>query len=264
MTTLKQRYSKTLLAVGAALGLVAAGAAEARDFKTYGWSTLEAGKWEAVYWTDYVASSDNSMEYFGKEVDREGLWKHTLEVEYGLTDRLMMGIYADFEQPDGESFKYIQTRVIAARYRFGDYKPDAFNTALYVEYYLPDPGYLGESKEALEMRVILERKFDDWKLKLNPKFEKVMSGPDVEEGLEFEYGASLYREIGHEMKAGLEAYGSLGEIVNTKSLDAQKHYLVPAMTFEFGEHLEWNVGAAFGLTDASDKVVVKSILEWKF
>ncbi|WJW75847.1 hypothetical protein QVG61_01800 [Thiohalobacter sp. IOR34] len=258
---MKKFFATGLAGLALTAGL---GSAEAGSFKTYGYGTLAAGQWEAVYWTDYVASSDRQMAYFGKTVDREGLWGHTFELEYGVTDRLTVAAYADFEQPDGEAFKHVQTRIVAARYRFGDYRPDAFNSAIYLEYYLPKESYLGKSKEKIELRLIFERSFDDWTLKLNPKFEKVVSGPDNDEGLEFEYAASLYREVGDDVEAGLELYGSIGEIANPRSWEDQRHYIVPAVTFEFGKHLEWNLGSAFGVTNGSDDVVIKSILEWKF
>ena len=90
-----------------------------------------------------------------------------------------------------------------------------------------------------------------------------MSGPDTDEGLEFEYGASLYRRLNPRIKLGLEIYGGLGKLVDFKPRDEQKHYLVPALKYKFSKHLDWNVGVAFGLTDASDDRVLKSILEWE-
>ncbi len=240
------------------------GLAQARHFKVYGYNTPEAGEMELVYWTDYVAKSDTTMNYFGKTgVKREGLQSHTVEMEYGLTDRFTIAAYADFEKPSGEDFKYIQTRMVAARYRFGEAGERYFDTALYLEYYLPDPDYQGKAKEKIEARLILERKFNDKTLRINPKLEKVTSGPDVEEGLEFEYGASLYGPWTPQLQWGLELYGSLGELANMKSRDQQKHYIVPALTYKFSKHLKLNVGAAVGLTDASDDLVFKSLLEWE-
>lgn len=238
--------------------------AQARHFKVYGYKTPEAGEVELVYWADYVAKSDTTMDYFGKTgVKREGLMSHTLEIEYGLTDRFTIAAYADFEKPPGEDFKYIQTRVVAARYRFGEAGERYFDTALYVEYYLPDPDYQGIAKEKIEARLMLEKKINDKTLRINPKLEKVTSGPEVEEGLEFEYGASLYGPWTARLKWGLELYGSLGELVNIKSRDKQKHYIVPALTYKFTKQLKLNVGTAVGLTDASDDLVFKSILEWE-
>lgn len=244
-------------------GMLAAPAVHARHFKVYGYNTLKAGEFELVYWTDYVADSDNKMNFFGKTgVERDGLLGHTFEVEYGVTDRLTIAAYLDFEQPSGENLEYIQTRVVAAHYRFGEKGARYFNPAIYVEYYLPDPDYQGSAKEKIEVRFILERDYKNVTLRLNPKLEKVLSGPDVNEGLEFEYGASLYRRRGR-IRPGLEVYGSMGELTNFKSSDKQKHYLVPAVKFKLGKRMSWNLGIAFGLTDASDNTVIKSIIEWE-
>lgn len=238
-----------------------AATAEARHFKVYGYQGPDAGETELVYWTDYVAASDHPMAFFGETVDREGLWAHTFEIEYGVTDRWAIAAYADFEQPSGEDFEYIQWRAVLSRYRFFERGERFFDTAIYVEYYFRDPGYTGEAQEKIEVRLILEKQLGPSVLRLNPKVEKVWSGPDVEEGLEFEYGASLYTNMTPQLKPGIELYGSLGELVNVKSSDEQQHYVVPAMSWQLLPHVNWNLGVAFGLTDASDDVVVKSIIE---
>ena len=233
----------------------------ARHFKVYGAETLAAGETELVYWADYVGRSDNSMSYFGATVGREGLWAHTVEVEYGATDRLTLSGYLDAEQPRGEKFKYIQSRG-GGRYRLGGEGRDDFAKTLYLEYYLPDPKYQG-AQETMEARLLFERQLDRSTLRINPKIEKKISGPDVNEGLEFEYAASLYRPLRADVDLGLEIYGAIGELVNTKPLDQQEHYLVPALNIKLRDGLSWNIGVAVGLTQASDDMVVKSILEWE-
>lgn len=239
--------------------------AEARHFKVYGYKTPDKGEVEIVYWTDYVIKSDATMDYFEKsDVGREGLWGHTFEVEYGITDHWTVAGYIDFEQPKDEDFKYIQSRAVAARYRFFEKGERFFDPAIYVEYYLPDPNYGGEAKEKIEARIILEKDLGSTILTLNPKLEKVLSGPEVEEGLELDYGASLYYKMNPKLKPGLEIYGSMGEMVKFKSQDEQKHYIVPAVKWGIADHVSWNLGLAFGLTDASDDTVAKSIIEVEF
>ncbi len=236
-------------------------AAEARHFKVYGYQGPDAGEVELVYWTDYVAASDLQMPFFGKSVDREGLWEHTFEVEYGVTDRWTIAGYADFEQPSGKDLEYIQWRAVLSRYRFFERGERFFDTAIYLEYYFRDPDYVGEPQEKIEARLILEKRVGAAVLRLNPKVEKAWSGPNVEEGLEFEYGASLYVGLTPQVKPGIEAYGSMGELVNLKSPRDQQHYIVPAVNWRILPNINWNIGVAFGLTDASDDVVVKSIIE---
>jgi hypothetical protein len=235
--------------------------ADARHFKVYGAATLDTGEMELVYWADYIAQSSKAMEFFGETVDREKLWTHSLEVEYGAMDRATIAMHVDLEQPAGKDLEYIQTR-IEGRYRLSEPDARAFDSTLYLEYYLPDPRYQG-AKEAIEARLIFERDIGATNLRINPKIEKKISGPDVEEGIEFEYGLSLYRPFTVGAKMGLEFYGAIGELVNTKPIDQQQHYIVPAFTFDLIDHLSWNVGVAIGITKASDDTTIKSILEWE-
>lgn len=61
----------------------------------------------------------------------------------------------------------------------------------------------------------------------------------------------------------VEFYGAVGELFDAEPFEEQEHYIVPALALRVGEHLKWNVGAAFGLTRAADDLVLKSILEWE-
>jgi hypothetical protein len=238
-----------------------ASTAEARHLKVYGYQGPDAGEVELVYWTDYVAASEGKMPFFGKTVDREGLLAHTFEIEYGVTDRWTISGYADFEQPSGESLEFVQWRAVFARYRFFEKGQRFFDTAIYLEYYFPSARWRGASDEKIEARLILEKQLGATVFRLNPKLEKTVSGPDVEEGLEFEYAASLYTSLSPQLWPGIELYGSTGEVANLKSRNVQEHYLVPAITWKLLPNIEWNLGVAFGLTHASDDLIIKSIIE---
>ncbi len=235
--------------------------AEASHFKVYGYQGPDEGEVELVYWTDYIASSDLQMPFFGKTVDRQGLFTHTLELEYGVTDRWTIAGYADFEQPSGEGLKFVQWRGVFARYRFFERGARFFDTAIYLEYYVPRAEWQGAAGEKLEARLILEKQLGPVVLRLNPKLEKMLSGPDVGEGLEFEYAASLYTGLAPTLRPGIEFYGGMGEVANFKSRALQEHYIVPAITWQLLPNVAWNLGVAFGLTRASDDLVVKSIVE---
>lgn len=238
--------------------------ATAGHFKVYGYTTPEQGEMELAYWTDYTIQSDAAMDFFGSTgIPSEKGWRHTLELEYGMTDRWTVSGYIDFDQPSGEPLKYVGSRAVVTRYRFLERGARFFDGAVYLEYYLPSPDVLGFAKERLEARIILERQMDSVTVTLNPKLEKVLSGPDVEEGLEFEYGAGVYVDRFSSIRPGIEFFGSLGELVNFKSRDQQAHYVVPMVKWGLSEHLAWNIGLAFGLTKTSDDLVVKSILEWE-
>lgn len=242
-------------------GLLLSPKSKAQLYKVYGYDTAEQGEVEAVLWNSYVAQSDGTHAFFGDTVDREGLWAHTLEMEVGLTDRLMIAGYLDLLDPAGESPSFTRSRAVFLRYRFAESGEFFFDPAVYAEYYVPRSSY--RSTETLELRLILERRLGVFDLRLNPIFEKATSGEEIEEGVEFEYAAGIYFGGFDAVQPGLEFHGEAGEFSGFEPTAEQTHYLFPTLDAELGK-LEWHLGAGVGLTDASDDVTIKSILSYEF
>jgi hypothetical protein len=241
---------------------------QARDFKVYGYATPKQGETELVYWVDYFARPNKSYDYFGKTVDKEGLWRHTFEIEYGVTDRWTLSYYADFEQPSSEDFKYVQSRGVFLRYRLFEAGQRFWDPAIYLEYYLPDHGY--SENERLEARIILEKNTGPFQIRLNPILVKNLGGTDrtgeslADEGMEFEYAMGFYFKGLTDLKPGVEFYGEMGEIGDLKRLDDQEHFVFPTIVLELPVNLEFETGVGFGLTAESDDLVIKGILSYGY
>jgi hypothetical protein len=233
--------------------------AQARDFKVYGYKTPDQGEVELVYWWDYFVQSDMSYEYFGKVLKKEGLQRHSFEIEYGLTDHWTVSAYADFEKPEDGNFEYVQARAVVTRYRFFEAGERLMDSAVYVEYYLPYKKY--RENEKIETRVILEKNFGPLAVILNPILDKNLSGDDVEEGMEFEYAAGIYYQVTPWLKPGVEFYGEMGELSDLKPKDKQEHFIFPTAKVKLPHHMGLEVGYGFGLTNDSDDQVIKVILE---
>lgn len=235
---------------------------QAQFYKVYGYETLEQGEIEGVLWNSYIPKSDGAISYFGKPASRKGLWGHSLELEYGLTDQLTLAARADFMDPKGGSFKYIQARAILLHYRFGEPGEYFFNPAVLLEYSIPRSSY--SPTEELELRLILEREFgESITLRLNPIFKMATSGPESEEGAEFEYAAGIYYSQSHIIQPGLEIYGEIGELSRPEPFEQQGFALFPSLNLHLG-NFHWNLGVGFGITDESDDITVKSILSYGF
>lgn len=248
------------LLIGASLGL--AFPAQARDFKVYPYTTPSEGEVELAYWWDVIVQSDNRYDYFGKVLDKQGLQQHSLEIEYGMTDNWTVAAYADFEKPKEGDFKYVQARAVAARYRFFEQGERFLDGAIEIEYYLPYKKY--SDGEKIETRVILEKDLGQVSILLNPIFEKHVSGPDVDEGMEFEYATGLYYRATPRLTPGVEFYGKMGEFSNLKPKNQQEHYVFPSLRIKYGHRVALGVGYGFGLTQASDDQILKAILEFEF
>lgn len=236
----------------------------AQFYQVYGYQTLDANEKELVYWTSYIPSSDHSYSFFGDTVGRQGLFGHSLELEYGITNQFTVALYADFEQPRGESIRWIRTKAVALYYQLFEKNLLPLDIALYAEYKLPRRGY--KTSEEIELKVILEKDIKFHRLIFNPTFEKKISGEEVDEGVEFILNGAYTYTKSLVFQPRLEFYSKMGELYHMPAFGEQKNYLFPAFDLFFGKYgqFRWHAGVGFGLTDQADNLIIKSILSWEF
>lgn len=235
----------------------------AQFFKVYPYMTPEAGEKELVYWFSAVGS-DHQYSFFDKQVERNGLFAHSLEFEYGLSNKWTAGLYLDFEQPRGEKLRHIKTKALMFHGRFWEKGERPVDLGLYVEYILPRKGY--KNAEQIEIKWILEKDYGFHTFILNPTFEKNISGPDVDEGVEFALNGGWYLKKYDRIQPGIEFYSKMGELYDLKPCEQTKTYIFPAVDIIMGRHgrIIWHTGAGFGLTNPADNFVFKSILSIGF
>ncbi|MCG6185953.1 hypothetical protein [Maribellus maritimus] len=235
----------------------------AQFFKVYPYMTPEAGEKELVYWFSAI-NSDHQYSFFGKNVDRNGLMAHSLELEYGLSNKWTAGLYLDFEQPAGEQLKHIKTKALMFHGRFWEKGERPVDLGLYVEYILPKKEY--KDAEQIEIKIIMEKDYGFHTVVLNPTFEKNIAGPDVDEGVEFALNGGWYLKKSLTFQPGIEFYTKWGELAEMAPFNESKTYIFPAIDIIMGKHgrLIWHTGAGFGLSDPADNFVFKSILSIGF
>lgn len=248
--------SLALLALLLACGLLHAQEDPPDFLRVYQYDQPMAGWGELNAWTGYVGSSNQAYEHFGEDLGREGLWAHSLEGEYGLTDRVAVGGYLDFEHARGGGTHFTQGRILA-RYRFANRQDLFFNTGLYLEYYMPRAGY---GDHELEARLILDKDLNDFRLAINPRLSRLTSGPDSGE-VDAALDAGLYYRRFDKVQPGLEYHGEYGKWGQWQD---KKQYIEPTLDVGLARQLTWHVGVAFGLDHAADHVLFQSILTWEF
>jgi hypothetical protein len=101
---------------------------------------------------------------------------------------------------------------------------------------------------------------------LNPTFEKKISGEDVEEGVEFALNGAYAYTKSLTFQPRLEFYSKMGELYDPYPFAEQKNYIFPSFDLFFGSRgqFRWHAGIGFGLTDPTDKMIIKSILSYEF
>jgi len=232
-------------------------------FKIYPYLTPEAGEKELVHWFSAIGS-DHNYSFFGEEVSRQGLMAHSLELEYGLSNKWTAGIYLDFEQPKGQNLRHIKTKALMFHGRFWEKGERPIDLGLYVEYILPRKDY--KNAEQIEIKWIIEKDIGSGTFIINPTFEKNISGPDVDEGVEFAFNGAWYLRKFNRIQPGIEFYSKWGELAKLVPFDESKTYLFPAVDIIMGKRgrFIWHTGVGFGMSDPADSFVFKSILSIGF
>lgn len=246
-------------ALAAAVALPAREAAAQIGYRVYEWETPMTGWSEPTIQNYVVPKSDQPYEHFGSSATREGMSSHTLEMEYGLTDRVTASVYADFESAHDAGFHYVGARG-NVRYRFSNRYQRLFNPALYVEYYVPRGKY--EGSNTLETRLILERDAADFRLDLNPILAK--SFADTATRVQAELNTGLYYRRFYGVQPGVELFSDLGPFGASPSFREQKQVLFPTVNLRFANAFTWNLGVGVGLTKPSDKLTLRSIFSYQF
>ncbi len=118
----------------------------------------------------------------------------------------------------------------------------------------------------LELRPIIDKKLGGWYASFNPVFARSLKGEGVNEerGFEFTPNAKVAYDVTSKVSAGLEYYGELGPVRGFDPLRRQQHLLFAAVDGDLGPRWEFNAGVGVGLTPATDGLIFKVILGYRF
>ncbi len=242
---------------------------QAQFYKVYPYQPVEAGEIEFSLWNSYIASSDLNYNFFNQKLSREGLVAHSFELEYGLSRRWGIALYLDYEDPRGKALRHVRTKALMAHYAFFEKGSRPLDIGIYLEYIFNNKSH--RDYEEIEIRLILEKDAGALRIDFNPIFEKKTSGPEVGEGVELNYAFGLYYLNRGEgiystekiiIQPGIEFYGKMGEVAKLKPWRDQSHYIFPTLDFFIWRRIKWQTGIGFGLTEASEKIIIKSIFSY--
>jgi hypothetical protein len=117
-----------------------------------------------------------------------------------------------------------------------------------------------QTRFGLEIRPIIGVRNADWEFIVNPIVD-IGFGRNGE--ADFTPAARVARKLESNLFVGLEYYSDLGEIGNFRTLANQQHTLFAVTDFKVGD-FGVNFGVGHGLTPASDRFVIKSIVAYAF
>ena len=243
-----------------AIALASAGTAGANPRPlpfTYPYETLPADEAEIEQYVDTtplrIADPDADAAHPNLQLwDQK--YKLQTEFEYGITDRLELGLYLQFVNDTGGPIFFDGTKQ-RLRFRLAEQGEWPVDVALY--------GEVSELHDELELeeKIILAKRFDKIRVMTNLWFEESLEHYSGEPEVVFHPTFGVTGEIAPVFHVGAE-YWAVGKFESEAPPgsaqaynDKFHHYLGPAVSLQFGR-LWWSVAAYLRLDDMKRAVEI--------
>jgi hypothetical protein len=115
-----------------------------------------------------------------------------------------------------------------------------------------------------EIRPIVDQKVGRWYWSLNPTLDRSFHGESVNQGVVFSPNFKFSYDFTPKIAGGLEYYGSVGPMTGFDAVSQQQQQIFPAIDLNIAPQWEINFGLGVGLTGATDHLIAKMILGYRF
>jgi hypothetical protein len=186
----------------------------------------------------------------------------TLEITHGFNEWFETGFYQFTSIQSDGSWKWVGTHIrpriaVPERYKL------PVGLSLSTEFGYQRPNFSPDTW-TWEIRPIIDKKIGKFYMGFNPTFEKSFHGPSRNLGYEFSPNVKLSYDVLPKVSLALEYYGVYGPISSFDPLRDQEQQILPAVDIDFGPNWEFNFGVGVGVTQATDHLLVKAILGYRF
>lgn len=226
------------------------------EIQVYGAPTMNKGQTIFELHSNYTANG-------GKDISKGVLpsWHsihETLEITHGITDNFELGFYLFTNYTPNHGWKVIGTHLrprIAAPEKW----KLPVGLSLSAEIGWQSKEYSAETF-SLEIRPIIDKTFGKLYLAFNPVLGVTFQGVDKPSAPAFAPNVKASLSVSPKVSLGTEYYGDLGPLNNFDKLPEQNHALFLVADLYLDPKWELNFGPGFGLSQATDGLVLKMIL----
>jgi hypothetical protein len=245
-----------LLACAAFSSLLGGPAKATDEIQVYNAGIAAPGQFTIQQHLNYVGQGVKDPPFRGGLVSNGSL-NGTPEFAYGITDWWEVGLYLPFAVQDrqflSDSFK-LRTLFVSP-----NAEQHNFFYGVNFEFSNETPKF-AQTRFAMEIRPIIGVRNADWEFIVNPIVD---IGFGKYGQADFAPAARVARKVGTDLFVGLEYYADFGQIGNFAGLADQQHTLFAVTDFKLGV-FDVNFGVGYGLTPASDRWVIKTIVGYAF
>ena len=259
-TSLKLLLRTLSLAVFLAAFASLAVAQDNYEIQVYGGDTVDPGHTMVELHSNFTIDESKKITdglYPTNHAEHE-----TIEITHGFTDWFETGFYIFTSLRSGQGWQWVGDH-IRPRFRV----PERWHWPVGVSI-SNEIGYqrrpFSLDTWTWEIRPIVDQKIGKWYWSLNPTLDRAWHGPDVNQGVVFSPNFKFSYDFTPKIAGGLEYYGSVGPITGFNPVSQQQHQIFPAIDLNVAPEWEINFGLGVGVTRATDHLIVKMILGYRF
>jgi hypothetical protein len=186
----------------------------------------------------------------------------TLEITQGFTDWFETGFYVFSSiQPDG-GWQWVGDH-IRPRVAIPEKWHWPVGLSLSQEFGYTQRKFTADTW-TYELRPIIDKTIGPWYLGFNPTFGRSLHGPSVGQGWIFSPNVKVSYDFTKKIAGGIEYYGATGPATEFDPISQQQHQIFPTIDLNVSPKWEFNFGVGWGLTPATDHLIVKCIVGRRF
>ena len=230
------------------------------EIQVYGSETVEKGHTMLELHSNYTFNGTktfNSLQYPTNHVFHE-----TIEITHGWTTWFETGFYIFTSIGNDGRTAYVGSHIrprVAA--------PESWHwpvgVSLSTEFGFQKRAFSANTS-TLEIRPIVDKKWDKLYVAFNPTLGKSFAGPDEGRGLIFSPNVKGSYDVSKKVALGLEYYGATGPFFHYDPINQQDHQLFITTDLNLSPNWEFNAGPGISLTNQADKFIIKMIIGRKF
>lgn len=186
----------------------------------------------------------------------------TIEITHGFTENFELGFYLFNAIGSQNRTGFVGTH-IRPRIRVPENWNWPVGISLSTELGYQNLAY-SEDDWSLEIRPIIDKRFDKFYISFNPVLDKSLHGINKSSAPGFSPNLKASYDLDRKVTAGIEYYGSLGTIGKGLPFDEQSHCLFLALDLDLNPKWEFNCGYGFGLNQITEGSIFKLILGYRF
>lgn len=230
------------------------------EIQVYGYDTVPPKHTMLEFHTNFTAQGSKSHEN-GLNPTHHA-WHETIEITHGFNAWFETGFYIFTAARADDGWQWVGDH-IRPRFRIPESWHWPVGVSLSQEF-----GYqrrsFSEDTWTWEIRPVIDKALGRWYVSFNPTLERSFHGEVVNAGVEFSPNLKVGYQFLPRINGGFEYYGGLGPITGFDPISEQGQQIFPSIDLELAPEWEFNFGVGVGLTGATDHLIVKSIVGYRF